>query len=80
VNYVAILIITTFLSSCDTTQKESFPTEVKNSKLLWTAEWTNGIQESPKEMTKTSYVFSAKTRENKSVCDEDNLSIITVYK
>jgi hypothetical protein len=78
--YVSILILTLFLTSCDTSSKETFPTEVKNNKFLWTAEWTNGVQENPKEMTKTSYVFLAKTEVNTNVCDENNLWFTAVYK
>lgn len=66
--------------SCNQKKSVSSENKIKEGKFLCSAEWTNGVQENPKDMTKTIYVFLTITNEKNAVCNEENLAVSSVYK
>ena len=78
--YLPILILSLFLTSCANSTTEKPEDNHQKRKFLWTAEWTNGVQENPEDMTKTVYTFLTTTDNKNAVCEKENLTINSVYK
>lgn len=78
--YLAIAFFSLSIISCNKTNSEKSAIEIQEGKYLWTAEWTNGVQENPRDMTKTVYTFLSITDQKNAVCEKQNLIVTTVYK
>ncbi len=78
--YLPIILLSLLFINCKNKVKEDSGNEIKAGKFLWTAEWTNGVQENPKDMTKTVYVLLSATNATNSICDDKNLISNSVYK
>jgi hypothetical protein len=74
-----ILLLTTLLYGYKDANTDISEESFIDTNYLWKAEWTNGIQNNPKEMTKTVCVLLSNTDKKKAICDENNLVITSVY-
>lgn len=80
IKYLALAFFSLSIISCNQQNTERSETKIEEGKFLWTAEWTNGVQENAKNMTKTVYIFLTKSNEENAVCNEENLAVTSVYK
>lgn len=78
--YLPVLILSLFLGSCANSTTEKPKGNNQKRKFLWTAEWTNGVQENPKDMTKTVYTFLTTAVTKNAVCEKEKLINNSVYK
>jgi hypothetical protein len=72
--YLPVLILSLFLASCanSTTEKPEDNNQKRN--FLWTAEWTNVVQENPEDITNTVYTFLTKTGNKNAVRKKEKLT------